>query len=103
MARNSQTLPNPRLRAHIMVGIAVAAAVLLAAVFVFYASEQFLIRDARFTLAEAPESGYEITSAADLRSWAANRSLEVARTLSAASPLLESKNSSVTSCCHSTA
>jgi cell division protein FtsQ len=44
------------LRIQIAVGIAVAAGVLLAALFAFYRFEQFLIRDSRFAMA-LPESG----------------------------------------------
>ena len=45
----------------------------------------------RFALAEQPEAVSEIASAANLRTWAANRSLEVAHFVPAGSPLLESE------------
>ena len=45
----------------------------------------------RFALAELPDAVSEINTAADLRTWAANRSLEVSQSVPAGSPLLESE------------
>lgn len=42
-----------RLRARLLIGIAIISVLLLTGVFLFYTTEQFLIRDGRFTLAES--------------------------------------------------
>ena len=55
--------PRPGLQKQIVVGLLMAAVVILLAVFAFYRLEQFLIRDARFT-AVAPEGD---TGAASLK------------------------------------
>ena len=46
-----------KFRSRVVIGICVAVAILLVAMFAFYASEQFLIRDARFALSDTGADG----------------------------------------------